>query len=60
MNKKGAKIIGAIFLYQIFDELTNYEESVPLKNQHAGEQFEMKEIKHDGKGLKESLIGSKH
>lgn len=29
MKKKGVKIVGAIFLYQIFDELTDLEENAP-------------------------------
>jgi hypothetical protein len=46
MKKKGVKIIGAVFLYQIFDELTNYEEQVPKGSAYnSGELMEMKELK---------------
>lgn len=47
MKKKGVKIIGAVFLYQIFDELTNYEEKVPKNSSafNSGELMEMKELK---------------
>jgi hypothetical protein len=47
MKKKGVKVIGAVFLYQIFDELTNYEEKVPKNSAvfNSGELMEMKELK---------------
>jgi hypothetical protein len=46
MKKKGVKIIGAVFLYQIFDELTHYEEQVPKGSAYnSGELMEMKELK---------------
>lgn len=45
VNKKGAKIIGVIFLYQIFDEITDIEENVPQKSAQNIDGVEMREMK---------------
>lgn len=46
IKKKGANIIGAIFLYGIFDEISDFESHVPqtMKQPLQRELKEMKEL----------------
>lgn len=55
MKNKGANIVGAIFLYQIFDQITQIEEKSVPKQLRGSEGQEMREMK-EMKELKEPLI----